>query len=201
MKWTALALGIGLLTATAADKPPPAPDVVPAALQFEDQFDRKADLADLKGAVVVLVYGDRKGTDECKALGEKLHLAFHPTAKGMPPAKARQQPPAPLPGLAAGQTAPDVCVVPVACVGKVPGPVRGLIRTQVAKGSPDVPVWLDFRNAMKDGFGLTPGEANVVVFDALGRPRAAQNGTPDPVALIKLVQAAQDLRAEAVSGK
>ena len=172
----------------------------PAALPdlaLEDQFDRKADPAAYRGSVVILVYGDRRGTDACKALGEQLHVCWHPTAKGQPAAKAQAAPVVGLDGLAPGKAAPDVKVIPVACCGKVPGPIRGVIRTQIAKGAPDVPVWLDFSDTMKANYGLTAGEANVVVFDAAGRPRGKINGTPDAATLDGLVRTVQALRAEA----
>ena len=196
MKTRSVLPGLALLVSAAvAAAQPPAPQPVPLVL--EDQFEMLAALADLRGSVVVLVYGDRKGTDACKALGEQLHVLWHPTAKGLPPAEAKAAPVVGLDGLAPGQSAPDVRVVPVACCGKVPGPVRGVIRSQVAKGSPDVPVWLDFGETMKTGFGLTAGEPNVVVFDAAGRLRMRVNGTPDQAALDRLVKAVQGLRAEA----
>ena len=92
---------------------------------------------------------------------------------------------------------PDVRVVPVACCGKVPGPVRSAIRSQVAKGAPEVPVWLDFGDTMKGMFGLAAGEPNVVVFDAAGRLRLKITGTPDRAALEKLGQTVEALRYEA----
>jgi hypothetical protein len=192
----------GLVAAGASAQQPAMPakaaDPQPVALVLENQFDQKADLADHRGAVVVLVYGDRKGTDACRALGERLHVYWHPSAQGQPPAKAQAAPVVGLDGLQPGQAAPDVRVIPVACCGKVPGPVRGVIRGQVAKGSPEVPVWLDFADAMKAAFGLAAGEPNVVVFDAAGRLRMKVTGTPDPAALERLVKAVQGLRYEAV---
>ena len=165
---------------------------------LEDQFDRKADLAELRGSVVVIVYGDRKATDACRTLGESLFVHWHPDAKGQPPAKAQAAPVVGLDGLPPGQAAPDVRVIPVACCGKVPGPIRGVIRGQIAKGAPDVPVWLDFADTMKTTFGLTAGEPNLVVFDAAGRPRGKVNGTPDAATLESVVRTVQQLRAEAV---
>jgi hypothetical protein len=173
---------------------PPAP----VALKLEDQFDRKTDLADLRGNVVILVYGDRKGTDPCRALGEQLHVCWHPDAKGQPPAKARNAPVVPLDGLQPGQVAPNVLVVPIACCGKVPAAIRATISKQIARGSPDVVVWLDFADAMKGMFGLTPGETNLVVVDARGTARMKLNGTIDRPTMDKLVQTVQGLRAEAV---
>ena len=148
--------------------------------------------------MVVLVFGDRKGTDACRTLGEQLHVCWHPTAKGLPPAKAQTAPVAPLEGLKPGQAAPNVLVVPVACCGKVPMTIRPAISKQIAKGSPDVVVWLDFADAMKGLFGLTAGETNVAVIDAAGRARMKLNGVIDQPTMDQLVKTVQELRAEAV---
>ena len=161
----------------------------PVMLAMENQFEQKVDLADHRGSVVILVYGDRKGTDACKKLGEQLHVAWHPDAAGQPAEKAKLAP------VAGGRV--DVKVIPVACCGKVPGPIRSVISKQIAKGSPDVAVWLDYTDAMKASFTLTAGEPNVVVFDASGRLRMKINGTPDQPALEKLMKNVQGLRAEA----
>jgi hypothetical protein len=190
--WTAaLVFACG---AAAFAQPVPAKDV---ALMMEDQFDRKTDLADLRGNVVLLVYGDRKGTDACRALGEQLHTCWHPTAKGQTPEKARAAPVVPLEGLKPGQASPNVLVVPVACCGKVPAAIRSTINKQIAKASPDVVVWMDYADAMKTAFGLTPGEPNVAVIDAAGRVRAKYNGTIDQANMDALVKVVQELRAEA----
>ena len=179
-------------------QPPAAPAPKAVELVLEDQFERKADLADLRGNVVVLVFGDRKGTDACRTLGEQLHVCWHPTAKGLPPAKARAAPVVPLEGLRPGQASPNVIVVPVACCGKVPAAVRPSIRNGVAKGSPDVVVWIDFADAMKGLFGLTAGETNVVVIDTTGVARLKFNGVIDQPKMDNLVKTVQALRAEAV---
>lgn len=180
--------------ALASGQPVPAKDV---ALMMEDQFDRKTDLADLRGNVVLLVYGDRKGTESCRALGEQLHVCWHPSAKGQPPEKARTAAVAPLEGLKPGQVSPNVLVIPVACCGKVPAAIRPTINKQIAKASPDVVVWMDYADAMKAQFGLTAGETNVAVIDAAGRVRAKYNGTIDQPNMDALVKVVQGLRAEA----
>lgn len=170
----------------------------PTELTFNDQFDRKASLADLRGQVVILVYGDRKSNDLCKTVGESLHVCWHPDAKGQPAAKAQAAPVVPLDNLKPGQVSPNVVVVPVACCGKVPGAIQKPIRSQIAKAIPDSVVWLDFADTLKGMYGQTTGEPNVVVFDTDGRMRMKINGTPDQAAMDRLTKAVQDLRHEAV---
>ena len=36
----------------------------------------------------ILVYGDRRDATQSEQLGEALHVHFHPTARGLPPAHA-----------------------------------------------------------------------------------------------------------------
>lgn len=177
---------------------PPAAAPAPTSLVLADQFDRKADLADLRGQVVVVVYGDRKATDACRTLGESLHVCWHPDAKGQTPAKAQAAPVVPLANLKPGQASPNVAVVPVACCGKVPGAIQRVIRNQIAKASPDAVVWLDFGDTLKTGFGQTAGEPNVLVFDANGTLRMKLTGAPDRTAMDTLVKTVQALRVEAV---
>lgn len=192
-------LAIFTLTGAAFGQTPEAGK--PVTLAFEDQFERANALADLRGRVVILVYGDKKGTEASRELGEKLHVLFHPTAAGQPPAKARVAPVAPLQGVPAGKPSPDVVVQAVACTGKVPGPVRSLIRVGLKKDAPDTPVWLDFGTVMADTFGMRDGQPNLVLFDAHGRLRLKVNGTPDRATFDKLLQVAQNLRAEAAGLK
>ncbi len=170
-------------------------------LTLEDQFEAKNSVADHKGKVLILVYGDRKGLDASRDLGSKLHVMFHPSAEGKNAKEARTAPVDPLPGVEKGKPSPEVAVVPVACCGKVPGPIQGLIRGGLKKDAADVPVWLDFGTTMKDRFGLTDGEANLVVIDAQGRLRLKVNGNPDKEAMQKVLQTTQNLRAEAAGLK
>jgi hypothetical protein len=174
-----------------------ASEAKPVELSFEDQFEAKQELKSQRGKVVVLIYGDRKASDACKSLGEQLHVAFHPTAKGLSPAKSRLQPVTALPNAAPGQS-PGVLVQAVACCGKMPALVRPVLKSQIAKASPDVPVWLDFEQEMVTRFGMTTGEANAVVFDVQGRYRHAMQGTPDAKTLQKLAETIQSLRVESV---
>jgi hypothetical protein len=200
LMWTAFVAFVGLAPLHAQPpgaRPMAAPAPKPVELMMEDQFDRKTNLADLRGNVVILVYGDRKGTEVCRTLGEQLHVCWHPSAKGLPPAKAQAAPVISVNGLKPGQVAPNVIVVPVACCGKVPAAIRPTINKQIAKGSPEVVVWLDYTNAMKDLFGLTAGQTNLVVIDTVGRARMKLNGLIDQPTMDKLVQTVQAVRAEA----
>ena len=112
VKSVLVGLVLVLSLSTVAAEPPALPK--PTELTFEDQFDRPAKLADLRGAVVILVYGDRKSNELCKTVGESLHVCWHPTAKGQPAAKAQAAPVVPLDGLKPGQESPNVVVIPVA---------------------------------------------------------------------------------------
>ncbi|HEV3384746.1 MAG TPA: hypothetical protein VG097_08015 [Gemmata sp.] len=191
-----LFLAVGIATAQQPVPVQAAPQ--PVNLTMEDQFNRKADLADLRGHVVILVYGDKDAKDTCRQLGESLHVCWHPDAKGQQPKQAQAAPVIPLENLKPGQVSTNVVVVPVACCGKVPGLVHKLICNDIAKKSPDVVVWLDFADSMKGMFGLTPNQANLVVFDAVGRLQMKINGTPDQPKMDKLVKVVQDLRYDAV---
>jgi hypothetical protein len=179
-----------------AEAPKPA-EAKPVELILEDQFEHRQDIAAHKGNVLILIYGDRKANDDCRKLGEKLHVLFHPTAADQPPNKAKLAPVSALPGVAAGQRSPDAVFIPVAAAGNVPGVIKDFLRSQIKKASPDVPVWLDFSGTMEKNFTLRAGEPNVVVFDATGRLRMKIHGNPDQATTDKLLQSIQNLRAEA----
>jgi len=128
----------------------------PVVVSMEDQFEHSRSTATLQGGVVVLLYGDRDGAVANQALGERLHVAFHPTARGLSPAKAWLAPVRPLPDLPVGAPGPEVYTVAVACVGKVGPVIRAVVRASIRGASPDVPVWLDFGDQMKNQFPFTP---------------------------------------------
>jgi hypothetical protein len=201
MPRSGIALLVAILACSQAPSQQAAPQAVIPVIALEDQFEKLHDVREHRGDVVVLIYGDRKSADANKALGALLHVAFHPSAKGLPPAQARKAPVQPLPGLPAGARSPDVLAIPVACVGKVPALVRSIIRGQIRSGSPDVPVWLDFADLMKTTFNFQAGVPNVVVLDVLGRYRYAAAGTPTQEGTQRLVNVIEALRREAVAGK
>jgi hypothetical protein len=168
-------------------------------VKMEDQFEKAHDVADHRGDVVVLIYGDRASAGANRALGEQLHVYYHPTAKGQPPAQARQAPVSPVPGAPAGARSPDVLAVPVACIGKVPRLVAALIRAHIRSGAPDVPVWLDFEDTMKGQFPFQAGVPNVVVLDVWGRLRYAAAGQPTAAGEARLIATIDGLRKEGVT--
>jgi hypothetical protein len=194
MRTLRLVLLVSALLASALRAQPPR--VVVPDVAMEDQFEKAHDVRHHRGAVVVLIYGDRASADANRALGEQLHVAFHPSAKGQPPARARTAAVSPLAGAA---SSPEVVAVPVACIGKVPQLVRRIIRGQIKGGAPEVPVWLDFEDLMKTQFPFKAGVPNVVVLDTQGRYRYAAAGTPTRDGMEKLLQAIEGYRREAVT--
>jgi hypothetical protein len=191
-----LAAALALTAALAGAEQVVVPDVT-----MEDQFEKAHDVKAHRGSVLVLIYGDKTSASANRALGEQLHVRYHPAAKGQPAARARTAPAAPVAGAPPGAKSPDVVAVPVACVGPVPNLVRKLIRAQVKGGSPDVPVWLDFADAMKSRFPFKPGVPNVVVLDAEGRYRYAAAGAPTRDGLARLYAVIDSLRREAMGLK
>ena len=190
MKYRHLILGLCLVVATAsAETPPP-----PVKLAMLDQFDQKHDIRDFRGDIVILMYGDRKATDANKELGEKLHVHYHPTAKGLKPAEARK---APVTVIEGARRSPEVHVIPVACTGPVPDLIMGLEKREVKKASPDVPLWFDTTNILKDAYGMRDGEPNLIVVDAEGRMRFRVLGEAGAKTQARLIEVVDYLRTEA----
>ena len=132
-----------------------AADPIVPVLSMKDQFGQSHDVRVYRGQVLVLVYGDRASAKANAALGEMVHVHFHPTAKGQAPAQARRAPVKPVDGMP-GAKPVGVVALPVACIGKVPVGQR-LIAAMIRNGSPVVPVLLDFADAMKEQFPFSAG--------------------------------------------
>jgi hypothetical protein len=96
--------------------------------------------------------------------------------------------------------APDVWVVPVACVGHVHALVRSTIRTFFRTSSPDVAVWLDFQDQLKEQCGFTPGVPNLAVLDTSGRLRCLATGPLAADQVAQVAEVIEGLRREAVLG-
>ncbi|MBY0232953.1 MAG: hypothetical protein K2W96_27025 [Gemmataceae bacterium] len=162
------------------------------ALSMKDQFGNVHDVRGYRGRVLVLVYGDRASKDANAALGEAIHIAFHPTAKGMRPADARR---APVKETEGGKKV-EVTALPIACTGKV-AVGQAMVSALVRAGSPSVPVLLDFEDRMRTMFPFSAGVPNVVVLDAEGRYRYAAAGKPTAEGMAKLLGTIEALRKEA----
>lgn len=165
-------------------------------LAMEDQFGNRCATAALRGHVVVLVYAGRHGAEASVELGRKLHTHYHPSATGIDPAERAKQPVIGIAGWPAGVPVPDVHVIPVACVPEVPKMLRGLVRSQIRKGSPHLPVWLDYEDAMRKGFGIVPDEPNVLLLDTAGIARGVTVGQPDPAIYAQILASIDGLRAQ-----
>lgn len=184
------------LPGAAAENRPPMP--APVELVMEDQFQNRCETAALRGDVVVLVYAGRHGAEAAVELGRQLHTHFHPSAETAAPGEWSNQPVIGIAGWPAGAPVPDVRVIPVACVPEVPRMLRGLARGQLRKGSPVLPVWLDFDDALRQSFGMIPDEPNVLLLDTAGVARGVITGTPDQAKYAQLVTAIDQLRSQAI---
>ncbi len=168
------------------------------ALPLADQDNRAFNPTAHRGHVLVLIYGDRASIEANKKLGEWLHVTFHPTAKGLPPILARQQEVRPLEGAPPGKPGPDVRTLAVACCGKLPEFVQGLVRGQIKVGAGDLPILIDFQDAMKTTFGLVPEVSNLIIVDRSGLVRYTANGPFAPEQMTQLATILENLRREPV---
>ncbi|MBA4030183.1 MAG: hypothetical protein C0478_04710 [Planctomyces sp.] len=160
-----------------------------------DQFGEKHAIGAAGNGVTILVYGDRKAMKASKELGSQLHLAFHPTAAGLPPAEGAKAPVRPVAG--AQGPSPEVFVIPVALMGdKIPEPIRPVIIKQFKKGSPDFPVWLDFENLLKSQYGAAEGATQVLVFDRDSQLRWQGTCTLEEAQVNQLLRRIEALRVE-----
>ena len=184
-----------LCLAPAIQAQPAAPKV---ELAFEDQFEKPQQTKNFRGHIVVLLYGDRVSVDANRKLGEQLHVRYHPDARGKSGAEAAQAPVIAVSGVEAGKAVPDVKVIPVACAGPVPGVVKTLIRNGIKDKSPDVPVWIDFADTLKNSIGMEAKQPNLAVIDARGYLRFKAGGELDQKTLDRLLVVIDALRKEAV---
>jgi hypothetical protein len=172
-----------------------------ASISLDDQFEHKRDVAEFHGEVVVVLYGDREGTDTNILLAEKIKVSLHhPLMKGALSSRAAPPPILPVDSKQTGPLA-EVRIVPVACVGKAPDVIKNYIRQRIRKESPDAMVLIDFENKIKEAYGLKAGETNMLLIDPAGRLRMKINGDLDPVTYKKVLRAIDILRRQAPAGK
>lgn len=189
-----LAGTLGPSLAPGAELVPPPAERPAVNIVLEDQFRNRRGTEQLRGDIVVLVYAERHGAEAALELGRRLHLRFHPTADGAPPTEWSTQPVIGLAGWPEGVPAPDVHVIPIACVPEVPKPLHAVARVRLRQESPHVSVWLDFEDVLRQTFGLVPAEPNVALIDGDGRPAQVTAGQPDDRRFQELVAAIDRLR-------
>ncbi len=177
---------------------PSTADELAVNLTMEDQFQNRCETAALRGHVVVLVYAGRYGAEAAVELGRTLHTHYHPSAADVDPAERANQPVIGIAGWPAGVPVPNVHVIPVACVPEVPRMLRGFVRSQIRKGSPHLPVWLDYDDAMRKGFGIVPDQPNVLLLDTDGMAQGVTAGQPDEAKYAELLASIDSLRARAL---
>lgn len=175
----------------------PAPRAV--AVSLEDQFRNPRDTARLVGDVVVLVYAERNGAEASHDLGRRLHVHFHPTAATVEGPEWGRQPVVAPTGWPADRRPPDVHSVAVACLPEIPRALHPVVRAQVRKESPFVPVWLDFTGVMPRQFGLEDGVPNVLLVDTRGHAQGVVRGQVDELRYRELVTAIDRLRLGALA--
>lgn len=195
-------LAAALLATTALSAEKPAAQAPQPVLVMEDQFGQVHRLEDHRGNVVILVYSDRTGAEASRALGERLHLLFHPTARGLPPREASRAPTAALPDWPDSLRQPEVHVIAVACIADISGPafsgLRSYIQGRFREVAPEVPVWLDMADQLKKQCGLKAKVPNVAVFDIHGRLRLTKAGSWAEADVQHLQKLVTDLSYEAL---
>ena len=170
-------------------------------IAMEDQFKNRHETLRYRGDVVVLVYAERKGAEAALELGRRLHVRFHPTAAQAPATEWSRQPVVSPSGWPTSLAAPDVHVIPVACLPEVPKALETVARSRFRKDSQFVSVWLDFEDTMRQQFGIVPHEPNVVVLDTRGCPQGVVSGHLDEVRFGEVVAAIDQLRVRSLQDR
>ena len=174
-----------------------APAAPAVNLVMEDQNRQSHDTAALRGDVIVLLYADRNGAEAAHEIGQRLHVHFHPNAAKVQGPDWVRQPVTGIAGWPAGARTPNVHSVAVACLPEIPKAVYPVVRSQIRKESPHVPVWLDFKGTMPRTFGMAPDVPNILLIDTFGRPQGEISGELDETMYQQLVAAIDRLRQQA----
>lgn len=154
------------------------PTTLPA-LSLHDQESRRLDLGDLRGRVVIIVYGTRARVDDHTAWGRRLERAL--IAQGAYHASdALEQRP--------------VRILALAQMGGIPSSFRPIIRTVVRQHTPaDFSLWLDWDDRMSALFGADGARSSVVVADREGRVRLVTTGPSSDAAVARVVEVVLEL--------
>ena len=174
-----------------------APAAPTVNIVMEDQNRKAHDTGALRGDVIVLLYADRNGAESAHDIGKRLHVHYHPHAAKVEGPEWARQPVSGIAGWPAGAHVPNVHAVAVACLPEIPRAVHPVVRSQIRKESPHVPVWLDFKGTMPKTFGMAPEVPNILVIDTFGRPQGVISGELDETKYQQLVAAIDRLRQQA----
>jgi hypothetical protein len=165
-------LGIVLALLAAGVHVSAAPATLPP-LALQDQEGRHLRLDDLRGRIVVVVYGTRERVDEHIAWGRRLertlveHRAY--TATDAPEHR-------------------PVRILALAQMGGIPSAFRALVRSVVRQHTPqDFSLWLDWDDRMSARFGAGGARSSVVVADGAGRVHLAMTESPSDAAVARVV--------------
>jgi hypothetical protein len=151
-----------------------APLTLPS-LSLQDQEGRRLDLRDLRGRVVVIVYGTRDRVDEHIGWGRRLEQALiaHGAYRATDSAEDR-----------------PVRILALAQMGGVPSAFRTIIRTVVRRHTPgDFSLWLDWDDRMRAHFGDGGAASSVVIADRASRVRLVTTEPPTDAAVAHVVGA------------
>jgi hypothetical protein len=167
--------GLGLIVAglLAGAVPASAPALTLPSLSLHDQEGRRLDLRDLRGRVVVIVYGTRDRVDEHIGWGRRLEQAMiaHGTYRATDAAADR-----------------PVRILALAQMGGIPSAFRTIIRTVVRQHTPtDFSLWLDWDDRMRAHFGTGGATSSVVVANRAGRVHLVTTAPPDDAAVAHVV--------------
>lgn len=166
---------VGLLVAglLAVAVPVSAAPLTLPSLSLHDQEGRRLDLRDLRGRVVVIVYGTRDRVDEHIGWGRRLEQAMiaHGTYRATDMAEDR-----------------PVRILALAQMGGVASGFRTLIRTVLRQHTPaDFSLWLDWDDRMRAHFGDGGAASSVVVADRASRVRLVTTEPPNEPAVAHVV--------------
>jgi hypothetical protein len=142
-------------------------------LSLQDQEGRRLNLADLRGRIVVIVYGTRERVDDHIAWGRRLERAF--IARGT-----------------YGATDPPedrtVRILALAQMGGIPAGFRSIIRAVVRQHTPaDFSLWLDWEDRMSADFGAGGPSSSVVVADRASRVHLVTRAPSTEAAVTQVV--------------
>jgi hypothetical protein len=157
-----IALGVAALL-TVASVAMAGPLALPP-LALQDQESRRLELGDLRGRVVVIVYGTRARVDDHIAWGQRVDRALIARGAYRATAPSEQRP---------------VSILALAQMGGVPSGFRALVRTVVRQHVPeDFSLWLDWDDRMTALFGGAGAQSSVVVADRTGRVQLVTSEAP-----------------------